>query len=417
MQQHSKIINGVDIGTTKITTIIGQYFENEDRFNVVAVSSIPSLGFRKGQIIDLDQATQTITQSIESAERMAGFQINDACVSIAASHIESINSQGVVAISAQNGEIEPSDIERVVEAAKAVSLPAGKEIIHVIPHIYTVDGQEGIVDPVGMNGIRLEVEAHIIVASSPAIKNLKKCFTDIGININSLVFSGLSTAKAALTPTEKELGVALVDIGGTITTITIFSESAPVYSAVIPIGANNVTNDLAIGLRFSLEDAEKIKLKLAKIIETKKYENEIELSHFGILNDEKKKISIQTAVSGIIKPRLEEIFSLIYNEIGKSGFQESIPAGIVLTGGGALTVNAKDICSKIIPLPLRISEPPKVGGIVDDIINPSFTSSVGLLMYHLEESKKNNFSTLKKIKKPSINLFAKIKSLLEPILP
>jgi len=417
MQQHSKIINGVDIGTTKITTIIGQYFENEDRFNVVAVSSIPSLGFRKGQIIDLEQATQTITQSIESAERMAGFQINDACVSIAANHIESINSQGVVAISTQNGEIGPSDIERVIEAAKAISLPAGKEIIHVIPHIYTVDGQEGIVDPIGMNGIRLEVEAHIIVASSPAIKNLKKCFTDIGININSLVFSGLSTAKAALTPTERELGVALVDMGGTITTITIFSESSPVYSAVIPIGANNVTNDLAIGLRFSLEDAEKIKLKLTKIIETKKYENEIELSHFGIMNDEKRKVSVQTAVSGIIKPRLEEIFSLIYSEIGKSGFQESIPAGIVLTGGGALTVSAKDICSKIIPLPFRISEPPKIGGIVDDIINPSFTSSVGLLMYHLEESKKNNFSTLKKTKKTSINIFAKIKSLLEPILP
>ena len=417
MQQHSKIINGVDIGTTKITTIIGQYFENEDRFNVVAVSSIPSLGFRKGQIIDLEQATQTITQSIESAERMAGFQINDACVSIAANHIESINSQGVVAISTQNGEIGPSDIERVVEAARAISLPAGKEIIHVIPHIYTVDGQEGIVDPVGMNGIRLEVEAHIIVASSPAIKNLKKCFTDIGVNINSLVFSGLSTAKAALTPTEKELGVALVDMGGTITTITIFSESSPVHSVVIPIGANNVTNDLAIGLRFSLEDAEKIKLKLTKIIETKKYENEIELSHFGIMNDEKRKVSIQTAVSGIIKPRLEEIFNLIYREIEKSGFQESIPAGIVLTGGGALTVNAKDICSKIIPLPFRISEPPKIGGIVDDIINPSFTSSVGLLMYHLEESKKNNFSTLKKTKKTSINIFAKIKSLLEPILP
>ena len=192
MQQHSKIINGIDIGTTKVTTIIGQYFENEDRFNVVAVSSIPSLGFRKGQIIDLEQASQTITQSIESAERMAGFQINNACVSIAANHIESINSKGVVAISAQNGEIELPDIERVIEAAKAISLPAGKEIIHVIPHIYTVDGQEGIIDPVGMNGIRLEVEAHIIVASSPAVKNLKKCFTDIGVDINSLVFSGLS---------------------------------------------------------------------------------------------------------------------------------------------------------------------------------------------------------------------------------
>jgi len=416
--QHSKIISGIDIGTSKVTTIIGQYFDTENRFNIIAVSSIPSLGFRKGQIINLEQASQTITKSIESAERMAGFQINSANVSISAPHIESINSHGVVAISNQNGEINAEDIIRVTEAAKAIALPTGKEIIHIIQRKFTVDGQEGVIDPIGMNGIRLEIEAHLILASSPALKNLKKAFEDIGIRIETLTYAGLSTATTALTETEKELGVALVDIGGSVTNITIFSEGSPIFSSVLPIGANNVTNDLAIGLRFSIEDAEKIKLKLAKMSESKKFEDEVELSHFDITNDEKRKISLQTAINGIIKPRLEEIFSLIYSQIESSGFHQAIPAGIVLTGGGALTVNTKEICSKIIPLPLRIAEPPKMGGIVDDILTPAYTSAIGLLMYNKDNiGKKGSTSGIKKSKISISGIVNKIKGLLEPILP
>lgn len=417
--QHSKIISGIDIGTSKVTTIIGQYSESEDKINVVAVSSVPALGFRKGQIINLEQASKTITQSVESAERMAGFQINSACVSLAASHVESINSQGVVAVSGPNGEIDNVDIGRVVEAAKAVTLPTGKEILHIIPRKYTVDGQEGIVDPVGMNGVRLEVEAHLIIVSTPALKNLKKCLEEIGIKIDNLVYSGISTAKAALTETEKELGVCLVDIGGSITTITVYNETSPIFSSVIPVGANNVTNDLAIGLRYSLDISEKIKLKLTKMTENKKFEDEIELPHFGIMIDDGNKIiSLQTAINGIVKPRLEEIFSLVYDSISSNGYNRNIPAGIVLTGGGSLTINAKEICEKVIPFPTRIASPPKIGGIVDDIINPSYTSSIGLLFYALEESRKSqNTKQNKKIKLPLKGIFGKIKSLLEPLLP
>lgn len=415
--QHSKIVCGIDIGTTKVTTIVGQHFEIEDRFNVVAVSSIPSLGFRKGQIINLDQATQTITQSIEAAERMAGFQIHSAAISLCASHIESLNSHGVVAISTPNGEITQSDITRVIEAAQAISLPTGKEIIHTIPRRYTVDGQEGVVDPVGMNGIRLELESHLILSSSPSLKNLYKCLDEAGIKVEALVYSGLATAKATLTDTEKELGVALVDIGGSVTSLTIFTEGSPVYSIVIPVGANNVTNDLAIGLRLSLDDADKIKLKLSKIIETKKYEDEVDLSQFGILSEEKHKISLQTAVNGIIKPRLEEIFTLIYDQIENSGYANSIPAGLVITGGGSQTINTKEICSKIIPLPLRVAFPPKLGGIVDDILNPSYTSSIGLLMYNLEQGNTSVSSQNKKTKTSLYGLLGKIKSMLEPLLP
>lgn len=414
--QHSKIICGIDIGTSKVTTIVGQFFEVEDRFNVIAVASTPAAGFRKGQIINLDQATQTITQSIESAERMAGFQLKSAHVSISAPHIESVNSQGVVAVSTPNGEITHNDITRVIEAAEAVTLPAGKELIHTIPRRYTVDGQEGVIDPIGMNGVRLELESHLILASSPSLKNLNKCLEEVGIDTDSLVFSGLATAKAALTNTERELGVALIDIGGSVTSLTIFTEGSPVYSSVIPVGANNVTNDLAIGLRLSIEDADKIKLKINKIVEAKKLEDDVDLSVFGILSEEKHKISLQTAVNGIIKPRLEELFTLIYDQIESSGFSALIPAGVVITGGGAQTINAKDICSKVIPLPLRVASPPKLGGIVDDILNPSYTSSIGLLMYGLEQSNSSSQSN-KKTKTNFNGIFSRIKNLIEPLLP
>jgi len=412
---HSKIISGIDLGTTKITTIIGQYFETEDRLNILAVSSIPALGFRKGQIVDIEQATKTIIQSIEAAERMAGFQINNAFVSICAPHLESINSKGVVAISNPNSEIIANDINRAIESAKTVSLPTGKEILHVIPRVFSVDGQDGIVDPIGMNGQRLEVETHIILASSPAIKNLKKCLDDVGVNIDQLVYSGFSCAKAALSNTEKELGVALVDIGGSNTSITLFCESSPVYSAVIPVGANNITNDLAIGLRFTIDDAEKLKIRLTKIVENKKYEDELDLASLG-LSGNSKKISIQTAVTGIIKPRLEEIFDLVNTKIDESGYKPLIPAGIVLTGGGAQTTQVVETAQKVIPAPLRIASPPKIGGVVDDILNPSYTSAVGLLLYAKDEKIiPQNQGPHKKINLGGF--FGRIKSILEPILP
>ncbi len=425
--QHSKIISGIDIGTSKVTTIIGQYFEIEDRLNVVAVSSFPSVGFVRGHISDLKKATDTITKSIEAAERMAGFELKSIVVGVEMgqltkddneidTRIESFNSKGVVAITSVNGEINQSDIKHVIESTETISIPKGKQILHSIPRLYTVDGQSGITNPVGMIGNKLELETHIIVGPSNSVKNLHSCFDNIGISVDSFVYSGVTSAQAAISSTEKELGVALIDIGGTLTSITIITDGSPVFSAVVNLGANYVTNDLAIGLRLSLEDAEKIKLRLNKVIEEKKFEDEVDLSQFGILSEEKHKISIQTAVNGIIKPRLEEIFTIIYDQIENSGFINNIPAGVVLTGGGALTVNAKEICSKIIPLPVRIATPPKLGGIVDDILNPSYTSTIGLLMYNLEHgiSQSNN----SKKSKPSMGgLIGKIKSMLEPLLP
>jgi cell division protein FtsA len=413
--QHSRIYTSIDIGTFKITTLIGQYFESDQKLNIIGSASVPASGFKKGQIINLEQASHTITESIESAERMAGVEINSAFVSLTAPHFESLNSHGVTAVGNQNGEISTEDISRAVEAAKAITLPANKEIVHVIPRVFTVDGQEGVIDPIGMNGIRLEVEAHLILASTPALKNLNKCLEDIGIKTLSLAFSGLTAAKACLSDTETELGVALVDIGGSNTTITLFSENSPLFSSCLPIGANNITADLAIGLRLPLVDSEKIKVRLNHFSEKKGFEDEIDLQQFGVIG-ENNKISFSTTLNGIIKPRLNEIINLIWNEICSHGFQSSIPAGLVLTGGGAETLEIKNIASQIIPLPIRIGEPPKLGGIVDDITNPAYSSAIGTLLF-FANSKLTPKNSSHKINLPFRGFMEKIKSFLEPLLP
>ncbi len=413
----SKIISAVDIGSTKITAIIAQHFPEEERLNVVGVASQKSSGLRKGQIINIEQATETLTQCVDAAERMAGFQIDSALVSISAPHIESLNSQGVVAVANPEGEIQADDVTRVIEAAKAVSLPSSREILHVIPRQFTVDGQEGVIDPVGMSGVRLEVEAHIISASSPAVKNLTKCINEVGISIDSLIYSGLATAEAVLTKTERELGVILIDIGGTCTCLTIFNESSPSYSTVLPLGAVNITNDLAIGLRLSIEEAEKIKLKLPKL---KKDEDQKEISLKSAGISGKRKIDLKTAVDGIIKPRVEEIFSLIQEEIKNSGYGGTTPAGIILTGGGSQTINIKTYCQKSISLPVRIGTPKEVGGLIDDILSPQYASTIGLLHYALNENlepKKTGKPIFKKSSLPMKGIIHKLTDIIKPLLP
>ena len=413
---HYKTINAIDIGTSKITTIIAQIDEDDDKINVIAVSSQDASGFRKGQIIDPQKATDSIEKSIESAERMAGFQIDNISVTFADPHIESANSHGVIATNSGSSEINSSDVDRAIEASKAIPLPQGKEIIHYIPRKFSIDGQDDIMNPIGMNGNRLEVDTHILFASSPSLKNLKKCFEEIGIKINQIIYSGIASSQSVLNDSEKELGVALIDIGGNITTLTVYYESAPIYAAVIPVGANNITNDLAIGLRLSLPDANNFKHRLEQVVSSKKFDDEIELSQLEISDSENKKISISTATNGIIKPRLEEIFSMILEKINSNSLLNNIPAGIVLTGGGSQTINVKEICSSVIPLPVRIASPPKVNGIVDEITNPSFSSTIGIIMY-IQSQKPNQKKSTKKSSSSFSSITDKIKNLLEPLLP
>jgi len=381
-----KIFAGIDVGTCKVTTIITSQDEETKKLRVVGVATAESRGIRKSQVVGIDDTIEAITQSVEAAERMAGFSIADAFVSVGGAHIMSQNSKGVVAVANPGEEIITDDVDRVIDAARAVSLPSSREILHVIPRDFSVDSQPGIKDPISMTGIRLEVDAHILTGASTAIRNLIKCVTEIGINVSAAVFSGLAAAESSLTETEKELGVCMVDIGGGTTSVSVFVEGSLAHSFVLPVGAKHITNDLAIGLRVSLEEAEKIKLILSNnpketLLEDADGTGDIlALERFGII-EKLNKPSYKNIVDGIIRPRLSEIFTMIRDELKKAGYLSLVPAGIVLSGGGALTVGIKDSAKRSLALPVRIvsfnsgSDESKLIGLVDDIDAPAYAVS------------------------------------------
>lgn len=391
-----KVICSIDVGSSKIATLIASIDET-GKINLIGVSATPSRGVRKNQVVDIVEATGAITESVEAAERMAGYSISNAFVSLGGPQIESTNSHAVVAVSEPEGEIKESDVLRVNDAAKAVPLPASREILHVIPRTFTVDGQEGIRDPIGMTGVRLETETHIITGSATSMRNLVKCVSEVGIDVSELVFTGVASSFAVLTDTEKELGVVLVDIGGETTDVVIFVDGALAYSSVIPIGARHITSDMAVGLRVSLESAEKIKLSLAKVVKTpatteengedagKKKEEALDIKALDIEEDIQK-ISRKAVVDGIIRPRLQEIFKYVAKEIKKSGFGTQIPSGLVICGGGALTVGVLDQAKYVLGFPARLAKIEGLGGLIEEIDSPSFATAAGLVLYGASSS-------------------------------
>ncbi|MCJ7792618.1 MAG: cell division protein FtsA [Candidatus Marinimicrobia bacterium] len=428
-----KIIAGIDVGSAKVATVIGSVEEEEEKkIKIIGASSLPSKGIRKGQIVNIEEAAKAVVESVEAAERMAGYSLTRAVVAISGPHLASQNSRGVVAVAEPEGEINDDDVRRVIEAARAVSLPASREVIHVIPRYFTVDGQEGIKDPVGMSGVRLEVETHIITGSSTAMRNLTKCVSEVGADVQSLVASGLASAEATLTETEKELGVILVDIGGGVTDLVVFIEGSPSYTTVLPIGANNVTNDIAIGLRLSLESAEKIKIAFSEMAlpkskkkeeeKEKEDEDEVDLKEIGII-EEVKKVSRKTLTEGIIRPRLNEIMTMVGLELKKSGAIGLTPAGLVITGGGALTVGVKDAAKRNLAMPVRIGEPQGISGLADEVNKPDFATAVGLLHHGTKSEVRgiSDFSLLKIGKKlekvPLRGAIGKAVNLVKQFLP
>ncbi len=396
-----KVICAIDVGSSKIATLIASIDESASsggKINLIGVSSTASKGVRKNQVVDIDEAVRAITESVESAERMAGYSISDAFVSLGGPQIESVNQHAVVAVSEPEGEIKMSDIQRVNDAARAIPLPSSREILHVIPRTFTVDGQDGIKDPIGMTGVRLETETHIITGATTSMRNLVKCIQEVGIDVSELVFSGIASSLAVLTDTEKELGVVLVDIGGETTDVVIFIDGSVSYSSVIPIGARHITSDMAVGLRISLESAEKIKLSLGKIQkipvladdremeeksnskEKKKDEEVLDIKSIGIEEDVQK-ISKKAVVDGIIRPRLHEIFKFVGKEIKKSGFGTQIPSGLVLCGGGAQTIGILEQAKYVLGFPARVGQIEGLSGLIDEIDSPSFASAAGLILY------------------------------------
>jgi len=386
-----RIVTGIDIGSSKVCSIIASV-SPEGRISVIGVSSVPSKGIKKGVVVDIDEAVEAIANSLEGAERMAGYAVSTAFVSVNGKHISSLNSHGVVAVAHQEGEIVESDVMRVTEAAQAISIPSSREIIHVIPRGFIVDNQDEIRDPVGMSGVRLEVETNIISGGATIMRNLVKCVQQVGVEPEELVFTGIASSEAVLSDTEKELGTVLIDLGGGTTGIVVFAGGSPGYSAVLPVGGQNITNDLAVGLRLSLEDAEKVKIKLSEegravgvaSPESDKgakkggvKDSEIDISELGL-----ERTSVpRRLVENIIEARLTEIFKMVGKEIKNSEFAEKLPAGVVLTGGAAETMGAEKVAKNVLGLPLRIGYPRGVTGLIDEIGSPAYAASVGLLLY------------------------------------
>ena len=399
-----RIITTIDIGSSKIAVLIAEYIDDES-IQIIGVASVISKGVKKGVIVDIDQAVDSINEALEAAERMAGIQVTKVWITVNGNHIASVNSQGVVAVASADGEISANDVERVIEAAKAISIPSSREIIHVLPRTFIVDQQEGIDDPIGMSGNRLQVETHIITGAATSMRNLIKSVQQVGLDVDNVIFSGLATGESLLTETEKELGVVVVDIGGGTTDLVVYQEGAPTYSSVIKLGGKNITSDIAIGLRVPLEDAETIKKYVSTSKNTpvtsagvKTIEDEfIDISELALPS--LQKIERKYLVEGIIEPRLEEIAEEIEREISKSGFDGLTPAGVVIGGGTAQTIGLQSVFSKILDMPVRIAQPTGVTGLIDEIKGPDYAASVGSILYatHHHEGSASMLSTLPKL--------------------
>lgn len=392
-----RIITGIDIGSFKICTVIAQAAGNE-KVSVIGVSSVPSKGIKKGVVVDIDEAVEAIAQSLEAAERMAGYAAGAALVVVDGSHIAALNSKGVVAVPRQDSEITAEDVDRATEAAQAISIPSSQEIIHVIPRGFIVDSQEGVKDPIGMSGIRLEVETNIIFGASAVMRNLVRCVQQVGVDVEDLVFGGLASAESVLNDTERELGTVVADIGGGTTDVTVFLGGSPVFCSVIPIGGQNITNDLAIGLRTSLDNAEKIKLRYSQDADLR-----INLPEQGPPEEKKDNLDVadlgmevstieKKALIDFVRPRLTEIFSLVALEIKKSNLNGRLPGGLVITGGGAETAGVVEAAKFVLKMPVRIGRPSGVTGLIEEVRGPAYASAIGLILYGAKTQSKGGFA-------------------------
>lgn len=373
---------GLDIGSSYVRVVVGKIDEESKVPSIIGVSETPSSGIRKGVIIDIDEAVSTISQALEKVERMTGIAVTEATVAIGGAHISSIESHGVIAVSRADGEITENDIIRVIDASQAISIPANREIIHVIPKNFVVDGQSGIKDPLGMTGIRLEVDTVIVQAAAPFIKNLTKAIQQAGIKINDMVLAPLAAAQAVLTKRQKELGVALVDLGGGTTGLVVFEEGQLLHTSVIPVGSAHITNDIAIGLRTSIETAEKVKQAYAHAIprEVNRSE-EIDLSELD--SSEEERIS-RHHVAEISEARLEEIFELVNKELKGINRDGQLPAGVIFTGAGANLPGVLELAKKELRLPVQLGVPANVNTIIDRVEDPAYATAVGLVLWAFE---------------------------------
>lgn len=374
-----RLLAGLDVGSSKIRTVVGTIDEKTQMPNIIGVGIAPSTGIRKGQVIDVEETINNITASLEDAERMAGEPIHHVLLGISGNHIESFNSKGVIAIAHPGNEIVEDDVDRVLEAAQAVAIPNNRRILRIIPKSFTVDEQKGIKYPVGMTGIRLEVDAHIVTGMIPNVRNIEKCVLQAGVDIDDIIPAVLTSCEAVLSKRQKELGVVVVDIGSGGTSVAIFEEGTALHTAVIPAGGENVTNDIAIGLRTSVDTAEKIKIEYGLCVPDEVSDREtIDLSSFSKID--LQKISKRQLVE-IIEARYHEIFLLVKEELAKIHRDGMLPAGVVLTGAGVKIPGVIDLAREALNLPVQIGFPQNFEGVVDKIEDPAYATAIGLLIW------------------------------------
>ncbi len=373
--KRDEIIVGLDIGTTKIAAIVGEL--GEDGIDIIGIGTAPSKGLRKGVVVNIDATVNAIQRAIDEAENMAGCEITTVYAGIAGGHIRGLNSHGIVAV--KDKEVREADVQRVIEAAKAVAIPLDREILHVLPQQYIIDEQDGIRDPHGMAGVRLESKVHMVTSSVTSAQNIVKCANRCGIEVADIVLEPLASAEAVIEEDEKELGVALIDIGGGTTDIVLYAEGAIVHSAVLPLGGGHITNDIAVGLRTPLEAAEGIKKRYGCALPALVGEDEtMEVSSVG---GREPRILERKLLTEIVEPRIEEILEHVRREILRSGFWDSMAAGTVITGGSTTLDGVPEVAESVLGLPSRRGSPREVGGLTDVVKSPMYATGVGLVLF------------------------------------
>ena len=373
--EREAVLVAIDVGTSKVCALIGEV-SRDGRLTIMGHGTVTASGLKKGVVVNIDQTVRSIQDAVERAERLSGFKIDRAFVSVGGPHVESLNSPGQVAVTAHHREVTREDVNRAIEVARAVSIPSNREVLHVERRGFTVDGQEGVKDPLGMSALRLEVETHIVTASATAVQNLSKCVQAAGVKIDELVVASLASAEAVLNDTEKELGVAVADIGAGTIDLALFADGSPFHTAVLPVGGNNVTNDVAIGLKTSLQTAEELKVQHGSC--DLRVVDDDETIAVSVLGEEAGRTISRREVCEIIEARMRETFELLRGEMA-AGRGNMLPAGIILTGGAAQLAGAAELGREVLQMPVRVAGPSNIGGLTDTILNPAYSTAVGLL--------------------------------------
>jgi cell division protein FtsA len=396
-----EMIVGLDIGTSKVVAIVGEINDEEGEVEIIGLGSHPSSGMKKGVVVNIESMVQSIQRAVEEAELMADCQVHSVYAGIAGSHIKSMNSHGMVAIKDKR-EVAYEDVERVIDAAKAVAIPAEQKVLHVLPQEFVIDHQEGIREPVGMSGIRLDARVHLVTAAESAVQNIEKCVLRCGLEVDDIILEQVASSYSVLTEDEKELGVCLVDIGGGTTDIAVFTEGAIRHTAVIPIAGDQVTSDIAVAMRTPTKNAEEIKIKYARALkQLASAEEEIEVP--GVGERPARQLSRQ-ALAAVVEPRYEELLNLVQSELKHSGYLELLGAGVVLTGGSSKMEGVVELAEEVFHMPVRLGLPQYVKGLSEVVRNPIYATGVGLLIYGLMNGRENS-----RIRSGEEGLWARIK--------